>query len=41
VKGSLQLPLAMQLDSSLGGVLQGALVLAVLLFQGVRSKIVR
>ncbi len=38
VKGSLQLPLAMQLDSSLGGVLQGALVLAVLLFQGVRAR---
>jgi general nucleoside transport system permease protein len=37
-KGSLQLPLVMQLDSALGGVLQGALVLAVLLVQGVKER---
>lgn len=37
-KGSLQLPLQMQLDSALGGVLQAALVLAVLLVQGMRSR---
>ncbi len=39
VKGSLQLPLEMQLDSSLGGVLQGVLVLFVVLMQGVRMRI--
>jgi len=39
VKGSLQLPLEMQLDSSLAGVLQGVLVLFVVLMQGVRSRI--
>ncbi|MBC7224787.1 MAG: ABC transporter permease [Anaerolineae bacterium] len=37
-KGSLQLPLEMQLDSALGGVLQGVLVLFVLLFQGLRAR---
>lgn len=37
-KGSLQLPLQMQLDSALGGVLQGALVLSVLLMQGIRQR---
>ena len=37
-KGSLQLPLELQLDSALGGVLQGVLVLFVLLFQGVRAR---
>jgi simple sugar transport system permease protein len=40
-KGSLQLPLQMQLDSALGGVLQSALVLAVVLTQGVRQRIER
>lgn len=38
VKGSLQLPLEMQLDSALGGVLQGSLVLFVILVQGLRSR---
>lgn len=38
-KGSLQLPLVMQLDSALGGVLQGALVLAVLLVQGIKERL--
>jgi ABC-type uncharacterized transport system permease subunit len=38
-KGSLQLPLQMQLDSALGGVLQGALVLFVVLMQGVRERV--
>ncbi len=38
-KGSLQLPLQMQLDSALGGVLQGALVLFVVLMQGVRGRV--
>ena len=40
-KGSLQLPLQMQLDSALGGVLQGALVLFVVLMQGVRGRVAR
>jgi simple sugar transport system permease protein len=39
VKGSLQLPLKMHLDSALGGVLQGVLVLFVLLVQGARSRV--
>jgi len=38
VKGSLQLPMVMQLDSALGGVLQGMLVLMVLLAQGVAAR---
>jgi simple sugar transport system permease protein len=38
VKGSLQLPMQMQLDSALGGILQGVLVLMVLLVHGVRSR---
>lgn len=37
-KGSLQLPLQMQLDSALGGVLQAAIVLFVLITQGVRAR---
>ncbi|MGC8839779.1 MAG: ABC transporter permease, partial [Anaerolineae bacterium] len=37
-KGSLQLPLELQLDSALGGILQGVLVLFVLLFQGARAR---
>ncbi|MCC6259775.1 MAG: ABC transporter permease [Anaerolineales bacterium] len=39
--GSIQLPIMMKLDSSLSGVLQGALVLFVLLMEGVRQKIVK
>jgi ABC-type uncharacterized transport system permease subunit len=38
-KGSLQLPMVMQLDSSLGGVLQEVLVLFVVLARGVQSRI--
>jgi ABC-type uncharacterized transport system permease subunit len=37
--GSIQLPIVMKLDASLAGVLQGSLVLFVLLFEGVRKKI--
>jgi simple sugar transport system permease protein len=37
-KGSLQLPLEMQLDSALGGVIQGTLVLSVLVVQGLRTR---
>ena len=36
--GSIQLPLRMSLDSSLGGVIQGVLVLSVLLVQGLDAK---
>jgi len=36
--GSLQLPLQRQLDSSLGGVIQGVLVLSVLIMQGLQSR---
>ncbi len=36
--GSIQLPIVLQLDSSLSGVLQGSLVLFVLLGQGVRQR---
>ncbi|HXF84906.1 MAG TPA: ABC transporter permease [Anaerolineales bacterium] len=39
--GSIQLPILMKLDSSLSGVLQGALVLFVLLMDGVRQKLAR
>jgi simple sugar transport system permease protein len=38
--GSLQLALQAQLDSSLGGVIQGMLVLAILIVGGVRSRLV-
>jgi general nucleoside transport system permease protein len=38
--GSLQLPLAMQLDSSMGGVIQGTLVLLVILLRGVQTRLV-
>jgi len=38
MKGGMQLPMAMHLDSSLAGVLQGLLVLFVVLAQGVRSR---
>jgi simple sugar transport system permease protein len=37
--GSLQLALQAQLDSSLGGVMQGMLVLAVLVVNGVRQRV--
>ena len=37
--GSIQLPIVMKLDASLAGVLQSSLVLFVLLFEGVRKKI--
>ncbi len=37
-QGSVSLPLSLQLDSSLGGVLQGIIVLLVLLGQGVRAR---
>jgi simple sugar transport system permease protein len=36
--GSIRLPIMMQLDSTLAGVLQGTLVLAVLLVEGARQK---
>ena len=36
--GSLQLPLQMQLDSSMGGIIQGTLVLAVLLLRGLALR---
>ncbi len=36
--GSLQLPLAMQLDSSMGSVIQGLLVLSVILLRGLQSR---
>ncbi len=36
--GSIQLPITLQLDSTLSGVMQGALVLFVLLTQGVRAR---
>jgi len=36
--GSLQLPLQRQLDSSLGGVIQGMLVLSILVIHGIRSR---
>ena len=39
--GSIQLPIRLQLDSSLAGVLQGMLVLFVLLMQGARRRLVR
>jgi simple sugar transport system permease protein len=39
--GSIQLPIVLKLDSALSGVLQGALVLAVLLMDGVRQRIMK
>ena len=39
--GSIQLPIVLKLDSSLSGVLQGALVLFVLMMDGVRRKVTR
>ncbi len=38
--GSLQLPLAMQLDSSMGGVIQSLLVLCAILLRGLRARLV-
>lgn len=38
--GSLQLPLAMQLDSSMGGVIQGLLVLLIMLLRGVQTRLI-
>lgn len=38
MKGGMQLPIAMRLDSSLGGVLQGVIVLFVILAQGIGSR---
>jgi simple sugar transport system permease protein len=40
-KGSVALPLDLQLDSALGGVLQGMVVLLVVLSQGVRARVRR
>jgi simple sugar transport system permease protein len=37
--GSIQLPMVLQLDSSLGGVIQGTLVLAALAVQALRGKV--
>jgi len=37
--GSLQLPLQMQLDSSMGGLIEGTLVLIVLLLRGLQSRL--
>lgn len=39
--GSIQLPIMLQLDSSLAGVIQGTLVLTVLLGQGLRARMLR
>jgi ABC-type uncharacterized transport system permease subunit len=39
--GSIQLPIDLQLDSNLSGVLQGAIVLFVLLMEGVRQKVMK
>jgi simple sugar transport system permease protein len=39
--GSIQLPIALQLDSTLSGVLQGALVLFVLATEGARQRLMR
>jgi len=41
VMGSLQLALQRQLDSSLGGVIQGMLVLSILMTQGIKSRLLR
>jgi simple sugar transport system permease protein len=39
--GSIQLPIVLKLDSSLAGVLQGALVLFVLAVEGIRQRLRR
>jgi ABC-type uncharacterized transport system permease subunit len=38
--GSLQLPLQMQLDSSIGGLIQGTLVLLVMLLRGLQTRLI-
>jgi simple sugar transport system permease protein len=37
--GSIQLPIVLKLDSALSGILQGALVLFVLMMDGVRRRL--
>jgi len=39
--GSIQLPIVLKLDSTLAGVLQGALVLSVLMMDGVRRRFLK
>jgi simple sugar transport system permease protein len=39
--GSIQLPIVLKLDSSLSGIIQGALVLTTLLVYGLRSAGIR
>ncbi len=39
--GSIQLPIVLKLDSTLSGVLQGALVLFVLIMDGIRTKVTK
>jgi general nucleoside transport system permease protein len=39
--GGIQLPIALRLDSTLTGVLQGSLVLFVLIMEGVRQRFTR
>lgn len=39
--GSIQLPIVLKLDSSLSGVIQGALVLSVILIEGVRKRFIK
>jgi hypothetical protein len=39
--GSIQLPIVLKLDSTLSGVIQGALVLLVLLVEGARQRYLR
>jgi simple sugar transport system permease protein len=39
--GSIQLPIVLKLDSTLSGVLQGALVLFVVLVEGARQRYLR
>jgi simple sugar transport system permease protein len=39
--GSIQLPIVLKLDSTLSGVLQGALVLFVIMMDGVRQRLVK
>lgn len=39
--GSIQLPIVLKLDSSLSGVLQGALVLSVIIMEGVRQRFLK
>jgi simple sugar transport system permease protein len=39
--GSIQFPIVLKLDSSLSGVLQGALVLSVIIMEGVRQRFLK